>query len=214
MTSVDKAAMGWSIAIVVIAVAIAAAASTGISIDSGSPAASAPTMQETTQETMLTKSKIPGYDRLTSIVDFGMGHDKHQLAIILPPSDKVYSGTLRYDASEPIQLVSLIGPLGSGEDNGQPIWTPDGTTQFALTLIDPKNSNGKWDFVGNALAVHTMNTNPFIVDYRVTFDESPESDSVMTGTVESITDPGVGHEFHSLAIIIPPSEDVFTGTLS
>jgi len=214
MTSLDKAAMGWSIAIVVVAVAIAAAGGIGISTDSGSPAASAPTMQETTQETMLTKSKIPGYERLTSVIDFGMGHESHQLAIILPPSDKVYSGTLRYDASEPIQLVSLIGPLGSGEDNGQPIWTPDGTTQFALTFIDPKNSNGKWDFVGNALAVHTMNTNPFIVDYRVTFDESPESDSVMTGTVESIPDPGVGHEFHSLAIIIPPSEDIFTGTLS
>ncbi len=214
MTSVDKAAMGWSIAIVAVAVAIAAAASTGISIDSGSPAASPPAMQETTQETMLTKSKIPGYDRLTSVIDFGMGHEKHQLAIILPPSDKVYSGTLRYDASEPIQLVSLVGPLGSGEDNGQPIWTPDGTTQFALTFIDPKNSNGEWDFVGNALAVHTMNTNPFIVDYKVTFDESPESDTVMTGTVESILDPGVGHEFHSLAIIIPPSEDIFTGILS
>ena len=216
MTSVDRAAMGWSIAIVAVAVAvaIAAAGSTGISIDSGSPAASAPAMQETTQEMVLTKSKIPGYDRLTSIIDLGMGHDQHQLAIILPPSDKVYSGTLRYDASELIQLVSLVGPLGSGEDNGQPIWTPDGTTKFALTLVDPKNSNGKWDFVGNALAVHTMNTNPFIVDYRVTFDESPESDSVMTGTVESIPDPGVGHEFHSLAIIIPPSEDVFTGTLS
>ena len=79
MTSVDKAAMGWSIAIVAVAVAIAAAGSTGISIDSGSPAASAPAMQETMQETVLTKSKIPGYDRLTSIVDFGMGHDKHQL---------------------------------------------------------------------------------------------------------------------------------------
>ncbi len=77
MTSVDKAAMGWSIAIVAIAVAIAAAASSGISIDSGSPAASVPAMQETTQETVLTKSKIPGYDRLTSVIDFGMGHEKH-----------------------------------------------------------------------------------------------------------------------------------------
>ena len=36
MTSVDKAAMGWSIAIVAIAVAIAGAGGSGISIDSGS----------------------------------------------------------------------------------------------------------------------------------------------------------------------------------
>ena len=46
MTSVDRAAIGWSIAIVAVAVAIAAAGSTGISIDSGSSAA--PVMQEKT----------------------------------------------------------------------------------------------------------------------------------------------------------------------
>ena len=38
MTSTDKAAIGWSIAIVVIGVAIAGAGSTGISLDAGSPA--------------------------------------------------------------------------------------------------------------------------------------------------------------------------------
>ncbi len=43
MTSVDTAAMGWSIAIVAIAVAIAGAGGSGISMDSGSPA-----MQEKT----------------------------------------------------------------------------------------------------------------------------------------------------------------------
>jgi len=37
MTSVDKAAMGWSIAIVAIAVAIAGAGGSSISMDSGSP---------------------------------------------------------------------------------------------------------------------------------------------------------------------------------
>jgi len=37
MTSVDKAAMGWSIAIVAIAVAIAGVGGSGVSIDSGSP---------------------------------------------------------------------------------------------------------------------------------------------------------------------------------
>jgi len=228
MTNVDKAAIAWSIAIV--AVASGVALSGGIALDTGAPTVTAPVMEETMEKPMeetmgkpmeetmgkpmLTKTKIPGYDRIISSQDPGIGHESHQLSIILPPSDNVYSGTLRYDASEPIQLVSLIGPLGSGEDNGQPIWTPDGVTKFALTLVDPKNSAGEWDFVGNALAVHTMNTNPLIVDYRVSYDELPESDAMMTGTVESIIDPGVGHEFHSLAILIPPSEDVYSGTLS
>ena len=42
---------------------------------------------------------MAGWDRLESVQDPGVGHEQHQLAIILPPSDKVYSGKLMYDAS-------------------------------------------------------------------------------------------------------------------
>ena len=104
---------------------------------------------------------------LTSVKDPGVGHGSHQLAIILPPTDKVYKGTLTYSASENIQLVALHGPLAPGEDAGQAIWTPDGKTKFALTFIDPANSMGTWAFTGNALAVHTMKTTPFQVSYSV-----------------------------------------------
>ena len=232
MTSVDKAAILWSVAIVAVGVAIAGIGGQFIEIGPSTPAPTQESITTPTQESITTptqesittpgeptglvatKTKVPGYERATSVQDPGMGHEAHQMAILLPPSDKVYSGTLMYDASEPIQLGSLVGPLSSGEDNGQPIWTPDGVTKFALTFIDPKNSKGEWDFVGNAIAVHTMKTNPFIVDYKVNFDEQPESYTVMTGTIESIIDPGLGHQFHSLAIIIPPSEDVYSGTLS
>jgi len=104
---------------------------------------------------------------LTSVQDPGQGHESHQLAIILAPSDKVYKGILSYSASENIQLVALHGPLAPGEDAGQAIWTPDGKTKFALTFVDPENKMGTWAFSGNALAVHTMNTDPFQVSYSV-----------------------------------------------
>src|SRR3972149_1196016 len=104
---------------------------------------------------------------LDSMLDPGIGHETHQLAIILPPSEKTYSGVLTYSASEPIQLVSLHGPLAAGEDMGQKIWTPDGKTQFALTFVDDKTDMGTWAFAGNALAVHTMNENQFTVSYSV-----------------------------------------------
>ncbi|MDP2667624.1 MAG: hypothetical protein Q8O65_02795, partial [Nitrosopumilaceae archaeon] len=106
-------------------------------------------------------------ETITSMVDPGVGHETHQLAIILPPSDKAYSGFLTYSASEPIQLVALHGPLAEGEDAGQAIWTPDGTTKFALTFVDNEAAAGTWKFSGNALAVHTMNTEPFTVSYSV-----------------------------------------------
>jgi len=104
---------------------------------------------------------------ITSMLDPGVGHETHQLAIILPPSDNVYKGILTYSASEPIQLVALHGPLAEGEDNGQPIWTPDGETKFALTFVDQETSMGTWAFAGNALAVHTMNEEQFTVSFSV-----------------------------------------------
>jgi len=71
-----------------------------------------------TSEKTMTKTKAHSYKSMmgtiTSEQDPGVGHDKHQLAVILPPSDKMYKGVLSYSASEPIQLVALHGPLGPG----------------------------------------------------------------------------------------------------
>ena len=228
MAGIDKAAIAFSIAIVAVGVGFAFYA--GYAQDNV-PAVSAPVVTKTAptttpstqfgadiaekvkQETP-TKTLKAGWERATSVTDPGVGHEAHQLAIILAPSDKVYSGTLQYDASEPIQLVTLTGPLKDGEDKGQATWTPDGKTKFALTFVDPKNAAGEWKFAGNALAVHTMKTTPFTVDYKVDYKENPISTTVMTGTIQSIQDPGVGHEPHQLAVILAPSSDVYSGILS
>ena len=134
----------------------------------------APKMEEKMKEKMeekMEKKADHGWKTTTgtikSMQDPGVGHETHQLAIILPPTDKVYKGILSYSASEPIQLVALHGPLAEGEDAGQAIWTPDGTTKFALTFVDKEAAAGTWKFAGNALAVHTLNTDQFTVSYSV-----------------------------------------------
>ena len=228
MAGIDKAAIVFSIAIALVGVGIAVV---GDSVDY-SPSVSTPTvsseakMEEKTttdpfadiadkvKEGAPIKPLKSGWERATSETDPGVGHETHQLAVLLAPSDKVYSGTLNYDASENIQLVALHGPLADGEDAGQAIWTPDGETKFALTLVDPMNSKGKWEFAGNALAVHTFNTEPFTVDYKVDYTEKAMSDTVMTGTTMSVQDPGQGHEGHQLAVLLAPSSDIYSGILS
>nr|NIP62654.1 hypothetical protein [Nitrosopumilaceae archaeon]NIU01726.1 hypothetical protein [Nitrosopumilaceae archaeon]NIU88123.1 hypothetical protein [Nitrosopumilaceae archaeon]NIV66380.1 hypothetical protein [Nitrosopumilaceae archaeon]NIX62328.1 hypothetical protein [Nitrosopumilaceae archaeon] len=79
-----------------------------------------------TSEKTMTKAKAHSYKAMTGTItskqDPGVGHEQHQLAIILPPSEMMYKGVLAYSASEPIQLVALHGPLGPGEDKGQPTW--------------------------------------------------------------------------------------------
>ena len=155
-----------------------------------------------------------GWTRMTSTQHPGIGHESHQSVMILPLSEKVYSGTLHYDASEPIQLITLHGPLKDGEDKGQATWTPDGVTKYALTFVNPDNAQGDWTFAGNALAVHTKKTEPFTVDYMVEYEEKAISDGVITGTIQSVQDPGIGHESHQLAVIFAPTSELYSGILS
>lgn len=164
MTSMDKA--GMAIAIAITAVFLGIAATMGATQEAG-PTVSAPTVTKTVEPEMeKIKPLKSGYERATSDTDPGVGHETHQLAVLLAPSDKVYSGTLIYDASENIQLVTLRGPIGADEKPAK-TWTPDGDTIFELTFVDPKNAKGEWAFSGNALAVHTMKTTEFTVDYKI-----------------------------------------------
>ena len=150
---------------------------------------------------------------ITSAQDPGQGHENHQLAVILAPSDKVYRGMLTFASSEEVQLVALHGPLQEGEDKGQAIWTPDGKTKYAMTFVPLNAKAGTWQFAGNALAVHTMNEEPFTVSYSVAYRERALSDTVKSETITSVQDPGQGHENHQLAIILPPRPYAYFGTL-
>jgi len=154
-------------------------------------------------------------ETITSVTDPGQGHESHQLAVLLPPSDKVYVGKMTFSASENVQFVALHGPLGVGEDKGQAVWSPDGETKFALTLIDNGQKSGGWFFAGNALALHSMKDTPFTASYSVAYAELDPGEypkgTVATGTVTSMQDPGVGHEQHSLALVLPPRDIPYSG---
>lgn len=154
---------------------------------------------------------------ITSQTDPGKGHEAHQLSIILPPSENIYVGKLTFSASEPVQYVALHGPLADGEDMGQPIWSPDGETKYALTFIDNGQASGGWYFAGNALALHTMNEESFTATYSVAYAEVPpgvySKGTVETKTIHSMQDPGLGHENHSIALILPPREIPYQGAV-
>ena len=151
----------------------------------------------------------------TSSDDPGLGHENHELIVVLPPSENTYIGRLTFSASEPVQYVTLIGPLGPGENAGQPTWTPDGETYYGLVIVDNGQKSGGWAFAGNALALHTMNPDPFTATVSVSYVELPpgvyDRGTVGTGTVQSGPDAGLGHEDHSLAIILAPREIPYQG---
>ena len=141
---------------------------------------------------------------------------EEELVILLPISEKMYIGKVSFSASEPIQYVSIIGPLGPGDDQGQPIWSPDnGVTKYGLVMVDQGLKSGGWYFAGNALALHTFNPTPFTTTYDVAYSHIEPGvypkGTVDFGTVQSIQDPGMGHEDHSIAILLPPREIPYQG---
>ena len=152
----------------------------------------------------------------TSVMDPGEGHESHQLAIILPPSENVYIGRLSFSASVPVQYVMLMAPVGPDQAKGQPIWTPDdGETNYPLVIVDEGLKSGGYFFAGNALALHTMSPTPFTATVSVVYTEVAPGvyprGTVTAGTVDSMIDPGVGHEGHSLAILLPPRDIPYQG---
>ncbi len=171
---------------------------------------STPDPTQTTSTTTRTMSQT-----FTSSDDPGLGHENHELMIVLPPSENTYVGRLSFSASEPVQYVTLIGPLGPGENAGQQTWTPDGETYYAIILVDNGLKSGGWKFAGNALALHTMNSDPFTATVSVAYVELPpgvyDRGTVGTGTIQSGPDPGLGHEGHSLAMILPPRDIQYQG---
>ncbi|MDH3360942.1 MAG: hypothetical protein OEL56_02045 [Nitrosopumilus sp.] len=152
---------------------------------------------------------------ITSVQDPGQGHEGHQLAVILPQNTNTYRGHLTYTASENVQLVALHGPLKAGMDKGQPIWSTDGNTKFGLTLVDNEKAAGFWQFSGNAIALHTTNSKPFTVTYSVTYTELvKDGENVIMGTTTSSQDPGIGHQTHQLALLLPPNDKPYRGYIT
>ncbi len=103
------------------------------------------------------------------------GHQLHQIVIAAPPrSDgKIYSGTVSYVASVPVEVIILHGykPVADTQKYGEPLNAPFGKGKVAISLMKqftgaPFNS-GSLVFAGSALAFHTISGHPFSVTYTI-----------------------------------------------
>ena len=116
---------------------------------------------------------------VTSTQDPLPGHEAHQLALILPPRDDgaIYQGTFTYTASKPVEVVILEN--FSNESAVDPAYgsiatAPLGEGTVAISLLTPQYNSpinaASLPFAGNALALHTLNGDPFAATYTVTGD--------------------------------------------
>ena len=114
---------------------------------------------------------------LTSMQNPLPGHEAHQLALILPPREDgaIYQGTLTYTASKPTEIVILqnfanqtaVDPFYGGVATA-----PLGEGTVAISLLTPQYgdspiASASVPFAGNALALHTIDGEPFAATYTV-----------------------------------------------
>jgi hypothetical protein len=118
---------------------------------------------------------------VTSIQDPLPGHEAHQLALILPPREDsaIYQGTLSYTASKPVEVVILqnfANETAVDPTYGAIATAPLGEGEVAISLLTPQYTGpinaASIPFAGNALALHTLDGEPFAATYTVTGDVS------------------------------------------
>lgn len=133
---------------------------------------------------------------VTSKQDPLPGHEAHQLALILPPRDDgaIYQGTLSYTASKPAEVVILQNFANETEVDptfGAIATAPLGEGTVAISLLTPQYgpiNAASLPFAGNALALHTLDGDPFAATYTVTGDVQQAQ------TFNEITPPALAEE--------------------
>lgn len=92
---------------------------------------------------------------MTSDFSPGVGHEGHQIVRILEPSEGIiYSGTLTYVTSEPIDIV-VIHEIDNADAQGQAIWRIDDDTVYGWTFVDIDSKAGSFEYSGAGLLLHT-----------------------------------------------------------
>ena len=113
------------------------------------------------------RKKIHFTQTITSQQDPGRGHEGHQLALVLSPSEgTIYDGSLTFTASEPVQMV-VLHEITENDAKGQPTWTIDGDKIYGLSLIDKGTKADSFEFTGAALALHSANSQEFTTTVSV-----------------------------------------------
>ena len=131
--------------------------------------------------------KIVQQGTVSSDVDPLKGHEGHQAAVILPPRNDsaLYAGTLAFTASKPVQVavinmydVDNASASQAAERFGtlltaQAPWNTSSTVtplMMNIDYLDSPTMSKMIPIVGNLVALHTMDGEPFIANYAVVAD--------------------------------------------
>jgi hypothetical protein len=98
------------------------------------------------------------------------GHAQHQLGMLLPPEDgAIYSGTLTYTASKPVEVVVLHAydaKVKPDAEHGDVLTGTINGKSYAISVMQFTNNvkatnSATVSFTGSGVALHTLNGEKF-----------------------------------------------------
>jgi hypothetical protein len=139
------------------------------------------------QEESAIGDKIVQQGTVSSDVDPLKGHEGHQAAVILQPRNDsaLYAGTLTFTASKPVQVAvintynidnatsSQLAERFGALMTAQAPWNTSATVtplMMNIDYLDSPTMSKMIPIVGNLVALHTMDGEPFIANYAVVAD--------------------------------------------
>ena len=141
-------------AVVVPAAAAVAAAAVALLLAAALPALSETAAQEASARTP--SKKFHFTQTLESWPDPGQGRNGTHVAVFVSPNaGSIYDGSMAYAASRPVGVMILHELSDGQEGKGQPVWTVDGETHYAVSLQGEPAASGSAEFTGAAVALYS-----------------------------------------------------------
>lgn len=107
------------------------------------------------------RRKIHFTQTITSSHNPAMDGSQGQIAMILSPNPgTIYDGSMTYAASKEVHLV-ILHEITKGDSKGQPTWTVDGETIYAISELEPAAMANTVEFTGAALGLKSSDRESF-----------------------------------------------------
>ena len=158
------------------------------------------------------RKKIHFTQTFTSSQDPGMGHESHQLSLILMPNEgTIYDGSMTFTASEPVQVV-VLHEISPSDAKGQPTWTINGDTIYGWSLIDLQEKSGSFEFTGAAVGLHSPDSKPFTSTVSVDgWIRGQPTEVIMQKTALEKEEPALQLARANVPATIPMHEGMYGG---
>ncbi|ARS65271.1 hypothetical protein NMSP_1673 [Candidatus Nitrosomarinus catalina] len=105
--------------------------------------------------------KVHFTQTITSSQDPGLGHEDHQLALVLSPNEgTIYDGSMTFTSSELVNVI-VLHEINQNDVNGQETWAVNESKIYGLSLLNPEKKSGSIEFTGAGVALHSTNSKEF-----------------------------------------------------